>query len=419
MIARTFAQTVVVSWLALASLPAPFDHAAAQDGAKEVARQALPSVVTLMTYDNQGQPLSQGSGFIVRPNGVIVTNYHVIRNASAVKVTTRAGDEYDVNGVLGVDVQKDFAILQIRAIALPVLRMNNSEGIEPGEMVFALGAPRGYSGSVTTGTFSQLRQQGGFRMMQHSAAISPGSSGGPLLLASGQVVGVNTLARKDANSLFFALPIDYVNAALEHWDGKLVKLGTVTAYVQQEEEKAEKERFKEEIRKRFTEYRDPDNLFTVLVPRRWQMQRNLWADEDGTIHVVVMGHADDAQFAELNGWLSHGIRLHLAMPMQGRVWRNDGATTWIRDNARDIMAAYSRSQVKGQDVVELDGLQVHRLLVAGITPRLREAEAGVVYHAFHPQGRAVVELVTPASKTDDLELLQAIFEKSLKANWAR
>jgi hypothetical protein len=132
-----------------------------------------------------------------------------------------------------------------------------------------------------------------------------------------------------------------------------------------------------------------------------------------------MGHADDAQFAELNGWLSDGIRLHLTIPMKGRVWRNDGAAAWIRAHEREMVASYIRSDIKGQDVVGLDGLEVNRLLVIGIAPNLREAEACVLYHAFHPQARVVIELVTPASKADDLQVVQKIFEASLKANWAR
>jgi hypothetical protein len=87
---------------------------------------------------------------------------------------------------------------------------------------------------------------------------------------------------------------------------------------------------------------------TVLVPRHWQMQRNVWADKDGTIHVVVMGHADDAQFAELNGWLSEGIRLHLALPMRGRIWRNDGAAAWVRAHEREMMACVHPLGRQGQ-----------------------------------------------------------------------
>ena len=394
----------------------------AQATARDVARNGLPSVVTIVTMDPQGRETGLGSGFVVRENGVIVTNYHVIRDAAAATIRLQSGDQYHVNGVLDADVEKDFAILKIKATSLPVLRLSNSEKVEPGEVVFALGAPRGLTGSVTTGNFSQLRQlreRDGFRMMQHSAPIDHGSSGGPLLMASGDVIGVNTSISSQSNSFNFALPINYVRAALDDWNGKLLDFKAVTSYVHEAEATAAREALASRIRELFTEYRDPDNLFTALVPRGWQMQRTASLDKDGNTHVVVMGSSGDGQYADVNGWLSDGLRLHLTLPPKGRVWRNESAADWIGTDEREMLASYTRSDLKGQDVVALDGLQTRRLKAVGIAPKLREPEVSVLYHAFHPKGRAVIELVTPASKSEVLTSVQAVFEASLRLNWIR
>jgi hypothetical protein len=414
---HTFRNRLVALTLAALSMSAV--EVLAQATARDVARQALPSVVTIVTTNAQGQDMMLGSGFIVHENGVIVTNYHVIRDAAGATVRTQSNERYAVEGVLDADVEKDFAILKIKAVSLPALRLCNSDKIEPGDVVYALGSPLGLTGSVTTGNFSQLRDRGGYHMMQHSAPIDHGSSGGPLLLATGEVVGVNTSGKESNNSLNFALPINYVRASLQDWNGKLMDLKALTSYVHDAEEKAKQQAVASKIHEYFTEYRDPDNLFTVLVPRRWQMQRNVSTGQDGYVHVVVMGSPDDAQFAELNGWLSDGFRLHLTFPPKGRVWSSGGAAAWIGTDERQLMEGYTRSDLQGQDTVPIDGLQVRRLALTGIAPKLREPETGLIYHAFHPQGRAVVELVTPASKSEELAVVRTIFESSLKMNWIR
>jgi S1-C subfamily serine protease len=384
---------------------------------KDVSRRSLPSVVDIHTFDAAGEKLGQGSGFVVQSNGLIVTNYHVIDDAAQAIVVLQTGDQHRVDGVQAFDVQKDYAILKIRAIDLPVLRMGNSDRLEPGEPVIALGAPLGHSGSVTTGTFSQQRQESGYRVIQHSADISPGSSGGPLLLEGGEVVGINTSGRKDGNSLYFALPINYVRAAIADSDGRVMPLADLTRAVSNERTRVAQEQLVNAIREHFVTYRDPEGLIALMVPRGWQVQRNAFVDRDGAYHVTVMAHAPTAQVADLNGWLSDGVRLHLTFPKKGMMFRVQDAAQWITEERRQMVASYERHEVIGQDQVELDGIGTHCFTVKGTSPTLAEPEAAVVYHVFHPKGRAVVELAAPLSKIDELSTIKAVFERSVKIGW--
>jgi hypothetical protein len=386
---------------------------------RDVARRALPAVVTLETFDEAGRRTGLGSGFIVRATGLIVTNFHVIDGASDAVVVTQSGDQLRVDGVLELDAEKDFAIVRVKAVDLPTIRLGNSERLEPGESVVALGAPRGLSGSVTAGTFSQFRQEEGYRMLQHSAAISPGSSGGPLMLETGEVIGVNTSLRRDANSVFFALPINYVRAALENTDGRVVSLRELTAYIARERDRKKQEDVQRVLEATFSTYRDPEGLFEVSIPRVWQVQRSARLDQEGGYHVTVMAHSRDAQFADINGWLSDGLRISLEFAKKGLVWRQDGAAAWIKAGQESFVRSYAKFETKLHDTVSLASVPANRLLVTGTAATLREPEVALVYHSFHPNGKAVVEFAAPASKVEVLKLVSAVFESTFQVTWAK
>ena len=110
---------------------------------KSLVRANLPVVVTIETMDSAGNALSSGSGIIVSPNGVIVTNFHVIDGAHSAKVHLHGGESYRVEGVIEVDPEKDFALIKIPAVELPIARMGNSNNAEIGERVVAIGSPLG------------------------------------------------------------------------------------------------------------------------------------------------------------------------------------------------------------------------------------------------------------------------------------
>ena len=153
-----------------------------------------------------------GSGFIVRPNGYIVTNAHVVKDAEKIKVTLN--DKRVLTGkVIGTDYFSDLAVIKIEAENLPTLKMGTSATLRPGEFAICIGSPLGYDHTVTLGIISAVGRSvtdvnGNINFIQTDAAINPGNSGGPLLNLQGEVVGVNTAIRKDAQNIGFSIPVD-------------------------------------------------------------------------------------------------------------------------------------------------------------------------------------------------------------------
>ncbi len=173
-----------------------------------------------------------GSGFLINEDGQIVTNKHVIAGSSKVQVTLSDQKQYDAE-ILGVDSRDDLAILRINAgHKLPFLPLGDSEKLQVGQKVLAIGNPFGFGGTLTTGIVSALGRdldnEDGLRMeglIQTDAAINPGNSGGPLLDSSGNVIGVNTailgsqtaMGQAGSIGIGFAMPITRVKAMLEEY----------------------------------------------------------------------------------------------------------------------------------------------------------------------------------------------------------
>jgi serine protease Do len=161
--------------------------------------------------DPEGEPRrSSGSGFIIEPDGVIVTNAHVVEGANSVQVRLFDGRRF-LAKVLGKDSRVDLAVLKIDgASGLPVLPLGDSNRIRVGEFVLALGHPFGLEHSVSFGIVSRKGAPltvaaPGFDFIQTDAAINPGNSGGPLINMAGEVVGVNSMAARNG-SIGFAIP---------------------------------------------------------------------------------------------------------------------------------------------------------------------------------------------------------------------
>jgi len=157
-----------------------------------------------------------GSGFIVSPEGHLITNHHVIRGASSVQVRLHDGRRFSAR-VLGSDARTDLAVLKIDgAGSLPVMRLGNSDALQVGELVMALGNPFGLEESVSLGIVSRKPARAavagpGFQFIQTDAAVNPGNSGGPLVNMAGEVVGVNSAA-SSRGSVGFAVPSAVVHA---------------------------------------------------------------------------------------------------------------------------------------------------------------------------------------------------------------
>src|SRR5438067_9297822 len=162
------------------------------------------------------QPIqSEGSGFIVRADGFIYTNYHVVEGADQVDVKLKDGREFKAK-VVGTDEKTDIAVIKIEATNLPVVQFADSETVRVGQFAFASGAPFKLDYTFTYGVISgkgrsKLIATGGYSIsdyLQTDASINPGNSGGPLCDIDGKVVGMNTLINGLNRGLGFAIPIN-------------------------------------------------------------------------------------------------------------------------------------------------------------------------------------------------------------------
>ncbi len=171
---------------------------------------------------------SLGSGFIISPDGYILTNYHVVRNASEIRV--KLADERTYKAmVIGSDQKTDVALLKVNAKGkLPTVYLGNSDKLEVGDWVIAIGHPFGLGHTVTTGIISgkdRVIDHGPYDdFLQTDASINPGNSGGPLFDASGNVVGINTAIVAGGTGIGFAVPINLAKELLP----QLRKSGKVT-----------------------------------------------------------------------------------------------------------------------------------------------------------------------------------------------
>lgn len=156
-----------------------------------------------------------GSGFILSADGKLLTNAHVIEGADTVSVTLKDGRNF-IGEVMGADPVTDVAVIKIEASDLPVAPLGATDNLSPGQWAIAIGNPLGLDNTVTAGIISALDRtstQVGIsdkrvQFIQTDAAINPGNSGGPLLNANGEVIGMNTAIRANAQGLGFAIPIE-------------------------------------------------------------------------------------------------------------------------------------------------------------------------------------------------------------------
>ena len=206
-----------VSWANEKATPAAADTTLPELDAQEevtvrVAREATPTVVSVSRRGGSG------SGVIVRPDGVIVTNAHVVGNARQVEVSLADGRPF-VGTVLDKDPTIDIAVVRIPATGLPAARIGDSDRLVVGQTAIAIGNPLGLDRTVTSGVISAVnRSPRGLELqglIQTAAGINPGNSGGPLLDSQGRVIGINTAILQGATGLGFAVPINLANDVVQ------------------------------------------------------------------------------------------------------------------------------------------------------------------------------------------------------------
>jgi serine protease Do len=176
----------------------------------EIAERATPSIVSIRT------PEGLGTGFVVKEDGWIVTNLHVVAGAERAVVALPDKKVFPVLEVMNASPRHDLVILRIGVKGLPVLPLGKTTGLRPGEPVVAIGHPLGLSDTVSNGLLSAIRKIDNLVVLQVSAPIAPGSSGGPIFNEQGEVIGVATAILSGGQNLNLGLPSDYVQALVDH-----------------------------------------------------------------------------------------------------------------------------------------------------------------------------------------------------------
>ena len=212
----------------------------APDSIAGIAARVLPSVVSIETTTSNGG--ATGSGFVIDANGYLLTNNHVVADALTIKVLLNDGREFTAR-ILGRDQSYDLAVLKIETTGLKALQFGDSDKVQVGDAVIAIGSPLGLSGTVTQGIISAKNRPvtagdnsnstSFISALQTDTAINPGNSGGPLVDATGAVIGINSAIASLGTSLGsqagsiglgFAIPINQARKTAD----QLIKNGKAT-----------------------------------------------------------------------------------------------------------------------------------------------------------------------------------------------
>jgi len=184
----------------------------------QIFSRARPSVVVIVASDQRGQREALGSGFIVS-RGRIATNHHVVEGMNEAYVVFSDGDVKPVSKVVADSTQQDLIILAVETGKRSALMFGDELSLQQGDSVYALGAPKGLELSFTNGIVSSFRKSNAQFLIQTTAPIAPGSSGGPLFDRTGSVVGVTTSMLSDAPGIYFSLGIGDVKRLLRTRQG--------------------------------------------------------------------------------------------------------------------------------------------------------------------------------------------------------
>jgi S1-C subfamily serine protease len=173
-----------------------------------IAKEAKGAVVSILMSDKEGHPVAQGSGFLISKDGRVVTNYHVIKSGSSAIIKLPYGAFFAVDGVLAFDKARDVAIIKAHGANFRPLTLGDSSRLQIGEEVVAISSPLLLESTVSNGIVSGVRtiEKEGGKLLQITAPISPGSSGGPLFNMAGEVIGITTSHLRGGENLNFAIP---------------------------------------------------------------------------------------------------------------------------------------------------------------------------------------------------------------------
>ncbi len=175
---------------------------------EELTERVRKSVAVITSPSRDGRRDALGSGFVISPEGLIATNYHVIGEGRGVRVQLADGRQFEATAVQAFDRQLDLALVKIDANGLPPLELGDSDSVKQGQSVLALGNPLGLKNSVVAGLVSSVREMDGRKMIQLAIPIEQGNSGGPLVDMQGRVLGILTMKSLVTPNLGFAVTIN-------------------------------------------------------------------------------------------------------------------------------------------------------------------------------------------------------------------
>ena len=181
---------------------------------QEIFQMASGGVTLIEVFDDQGNKRGQGSGFVVSRDGITLTNYHVIRGAARATAKFSDGTWSEVNGVVSYDAARDVAVIKLASPPKTVLQLGNSDNVQVGQKIVAIGSPLGFQNTLSEGIVSGVRNG----VIQMSDPISPGSSGGAVFDSYGKVIGISVATVAMGQNLNFAVPINWAKPYLNAGD---------------------------------------------------------------------------------------------------------------------------------------------------------------------------------------------------------
>lgn len=180
----------------------------------QIADRSMRSTVQIRGLDGNNRVIQSGTGFIISSSGMIATNYHVVQGASSLQIEVNSGEIYDNVFYVTSDPRRDIAILKIFAEGLRPLALGSDAEAGIGEKIYVMGNPLGQTNTFSDGIVSAKRTMEGVSLLQITAPISSGSSGGPVMNGRGEVIGIATMGVRGGQNLNFAVPSRYIRPLL-------------------------------------------------------------------------------------------------------------------------------------------------------------------------------------------------------------
>lgn len=179
--------------------------------AEQIYKKINNTVVVVHAYNKNNVILKQGSGVVLNDKGYVVTNYHVLEGCDRIEILHN-NEIVPYADIIGIDVEKDILILKIKAKKFPAIKLGDSEKLNIGQRIYAIGSPLGFENTISEGIISGLRSYTEYEknFIQITASISPGSSGGAVVNDKGELIGISTSTMKEGQNLNFAIPINDV-----------------------------------------------------------------------------------------------------------------------------------------------------------------------------------------------------------------